>query len=1083
MAYVTPEATEGSRPSKGLVGRFRPSGFFILRTPLLPVAEFAKWTAGAAARGRADDARDHLRESLTRRLTLRHTADALRVASPSLVGRLNEWLHRRPTRRKERLERTLVQYFARMCDRCTPFGLFAGVSVGEIGKETRLRIAGRERYRRRSALDLAQVFRLVSRLLEDESVRARLRYRTNDSLAGLPGGYQYIEALGSDARVRHRVAFLEADPALDAAVERAEHGATLSELQAAISSAITDPEVNDSDIAEYLDDLIEAQVIEPTLIPAVVGPDPLDQILASLEDVAPLTERTTQMRRLRADLDRLDSHGVGAPKESYAAVGAVWSRDLGLSETDRLLQVDMFKEAAGLRLSEAVVEEVMQGAETLWRLTRQIHDPMRDLKRRFRERYEAREVPLAEVFDPRMGLGVPGPGLGRTTPRPPLLAGLDLAAPRAGPARDAGTGFSEVLANRVFELRAEFPAILELDDGLLDLMKAGEPGKLPDALAIHLDLLADSEKAVQRGEFRVVYHGAVGPSGARMLGRFCDLDHEMLACVRRHVEEEAALDPDALFVEVVHTPEGRVGNVVRRPHLRDVELSVAGHSRRRDGRRLTLDDLLVSLVGGRFRLRSRRDGRVVRPRLTSAHNFRRSSGVYRFLCALQSDGIQPAFGWNWGALATLSFLPRVTRGRAIYALARWKVGRERLGYAAIGKAKGKRARRRATERLAAELGLPRFVRLADGDNRLLLDLENPLCLAVLADHASRRPQLTLVETLADDLEGCVRGPEGKYRNEIILPLVRKHPEASRGNDSRTSDGAPMVPLTRVFPPCSEWLYFRIYCASTEVDHLLRELVVPLVGIHRKMFTRGTWFFIRYADPEPHVRLRLRVGSDARREMEDRAAALLQPCVDQGSVHRWSLDTYVREVERYGGARGIELAEDWFRWDSDAALEVIGIVEESADEDLRWRAALMGTDRLLADFGLDLGERQRLAAKAREAYGKEFGVRAPVRRRLARRLRRERATVEAVVTGSVGSGPLAEVEAVFRRRSVRAARTVSKIRELDETGGLTVSLDDLLRSLAHMHANRLLPVSARAQELVIHDFLSRTYRSLLARQRR
>jgi hypothetical protein len=46
--------------------------------------------------------------------------------------------------------------------------------------------------------------------------------------------------------------------------------------------------------------------------------------------------------------------------------------------------------------------------------------------------------------------------------------------------------------------------------------------------------------------------------------------------------------------------------------------------------------------------------------------------------------------------------------------------------------------------------------------------------------------------------------------------------------------------------------------------------------------------------------------------------------------------------------------------------------------------------------------------------------------------------------------------------------------------LSVSLDHLLWSYAHMHANRLLRGAHRAQELVLYDLLDRVYRSRLAR---
>ena len=48
------------------------------------------------------------------------------------------------------------------------------------------------------------------------------------------------------------------------------------------------------------------------------------------------------------------------------------------------------------------------------------------------------------------------------------------------------------------------------------------------------------------------------------------------------------------------------------------------------------------------------------------------------------------------------------------------------------------------------------------------------------------------------------------------------------------------------------------------------------------------------------------------------------------------------------------------------------------------------------------------------------------------------------------------------------------------GGIT--LDDLSFSLAHMHVNRLVHASGRAHELVIYEFLERSYQSMAARAR-
>ena len=1089
------EKESGKSPTPGtLTARFRPSGFFVLRSPLLPAAAFGGWRerAGAsgsegAAAGTPEEA--SLRRELERVLSSPAVRDALRVASPGLEDAMNADTGKRSARKRARLDRSLIQYFARMSDRCTPFGLFAGVSVGEVGGETRLRLADLSGCRRRSTLDLGELASLADSLRRDPEVRRSARYRPNDTLASVSGGYQYVEFRQSGGDIRHEAQFVEAAPVLDAALRRAESGALPAELADAVAAAASGASTDE--VASFVDDLIEAQVLMPDWMPAIVGDDPLVQLLERLPAAG-----AERIRPLREAIRRLDAGGVGTPRDAWGAVGEVWTNGLGMKASEQLLQVDLFREAPGLRLNESVVAEAIGAAEPLRRLAGAAGDGLRELKSRFRERYESREVPLTEALDPERGIGLPGADLRPRLPASPLLAGLDIGPGRAGGGAGGGAprsafadGMSERLQAGVIEAGGALPPTVELDDELLERLAPAESAELPDALSLQFEIWAESEAAVRRGDYRLFVRGAHGPSGARLLGRFCDLDPELGDWVRKHLREEEALAPEAVLAEVVHTPEGRVGNVVRRPRLREVEISCAGNSRLEGDSRLTAADLLLRLERGRFRLRSRKDGREVRPRLTSAHNFRRSPGLYRFLCALQGEGRREGFGWGWGSLDSLPYLPRVERARAVYALARWRVGRGRKAYERVAEGKTPGERERAAAALVRELGLPRWVRLSEGDNRLLLDLENELCRRVLADYARQRPSLVLEEVPAEDLGGCVESPAGRHRHEIVLPLVRKEarePDAAeRGEPGRAAASAPGEgAVRRVFPPGDEWLFLKIYAAPVSADRLLREVVAPLAALHREREPEAPWFFLRYSDPENHLRARFRASRETQRRLDDRAAELTQPFFRDGLAHRMSVDTYVREIERYGGGRGIELAEDWFRLDSEAALAVLRAVEETGDEGLRWRAALLGFDRLLGDFGLSVEERRGVIGEARENFGREFSVGAPLRRRLAGRLRRELPGVLRLLSGedSSAEGPFAAVDAALRRRSSGTEPLARRLRERADAGELGRPLFAILRDFTHMHANRLLRTSARQHELVIHDFLGRAYRSLLARGR-
>src|SRR6185436_14813110 len=107
------------------------------------------------------------------------------------------------------------------------------------------------------------------------------------------------------------------------------------------------------------------------------------------------------------------------------------------------------------------------------------------------------------------------------------------------------------------------------------------------------------------------------------------------------------------------------------------------------------------------------------------------------------------------------------------------------------------------------------------------------------------------------------------------------------------------------------------------DRLLREVVRPVVDRALASGAANGWFFVRYADPDEHLRLRFS-GDPARLSSEVLPALrdLVEPLLADGRLLRFQLDTYEREVERYGGAEGIILAERVFEADSRAVLDIV-----------------------------------------------------------------------------------------------------------------------------------------------------------------
>ncbi len=209
--------------------------------------------------------------------------------------------------------------------------------------------------------------------------------------------------------------------------------------------------------------------------------------------------------------------------------------------------------------------------------------------------------------------------------------------------------------------------------------------------------------------------------------------------------------------------------------------------------------------------------------------------------------------------------------------------------------------------------------------------------------------------------------------------------------------------------------------------------------------------------------------------------LAQPLVDEGRVWRVQLDTYEREVERYGGDAGMELAEAIFDADSEAVAEIMGQLEPGEGNDARWRLAFRGIHLLLVDLGLDVEGRARVVRRMRSGYAAEYRADAALEIDLGARFRAERSALESLLRGHVGDEHLLNTGfGALEGRSRKLAPIAAVLRERALSGALTLSIEELVPSLVHMHANRMLRSEHRSQELVLCDWLARIYESEIAR---
>ena len=1045
-----------------------PSGLVVLRTPLLPMEEIDAWRAGLQVPHATEDVLDAalahdralLRERLRKIVDRPEIAEALVVASPDLFDTLEQWKRDPESKKGRKTEQALVRYFLRMASRPTPFGLFSGCTAGRTGDHTRLVLAERGAYRRYSRLDMDYLFGLCEHLLSDPEIRAEVRFRPNSTLYESAGRLRFAE---SRARERMRTVHLVAIDAFDAlrdTLRRAADGARLRDLATALVESDPDGEITHEDAGAFLEELVDSQLLVPELALPVTGEESTAGLVQQLEDVRGASDARRLLEQTNDALRDIDAAGLGLPPDVYRRLAAELE-PLGVpASLSRLFQVDLTKPAREVVIGASVIDEVVRGIEVLHRFSRTQHEhSLQEFCAAFVDRYGAdREVPLVDVLDEESGIGFERANRAGAEASP-LLSALPLQR------RGESVGFTwknedATLMDLVLRAVAEGQSEIEIrDDDLPHLEKSARP-PIPEAFHAMAVLCAESAEAVERGDFRVLLYGAQGPSGARMLGRFCHGDPAIDDGVRKHLADEEALHPDAIFAEIVHLPAGRIGNVLARPVLRGHEIAFLGRSGAPIERQIAVQDLMVTVSGDRIRLRSRSLDREIIPRISSAHNTSSESlGLYRFLAAIQ---LPVGMIWDWGALDSAPFLPRVSYGRLVFARARWRVTATEIQ--PIAEAAGAE-RYRLVKRLRETRRIPRYVNFAEGDNELFIDFENALTLDSVIELVRGRREVLFTEFFPSPDELCVEGPEGRFFHELVIPFTRRTAESHAPLESRT---APSLLIRRTFPPGSEWLFAKLYTGTATADRVLSEDIAPLAA---EMIASGAarrWFFIRYSEGGWHLRLRFQGDPRVLRErVQPELESMAQRLIDTGAAWKLQFDTYEREVERYGGAEAIELAEEIFHRDSDTVVGMLETCTGDAGADLRWRLMLAGIDRLYTDFGLDLPARLRLAERSRQGFAYQYHFDS-LRDPLANRFRAQRAALLQLLDTPIPA---------LDQRSAFLAPIVHEL----QTRRLSTPIEAILPSVIHMFVNRLARSAGPEHEMVLYDYLVQLYRSRIARE--
>ncbi|TYR37423.1 hypothetical protein FXV77_05310 [Sphingobacterium phlebotomi] len=1025
--------------------RFKAYNFFLLRAPRL-TSDILHEMNGFGSKA---DVWNFIREFLKDPQFL----DAIYLASDTLFEQVVARAEEDYTPEKDRLLIALYKYINRMSGRSTPLGKFAGVALGAVTDgSTQLQLSGK--FGSCCRLDMEFVAYLHGLVLAEETTHADLFYYTNTTVYETPERYHYIEFKDFGSNRSYSWARVAKNPLLKQVLDCSRTGMKFSALVEHVSAL----GIRSEGASRYILELIEAKLLISEL----------ESFTGNVDSKLLISRLKTGKKALfqpvwRSLSDSVDNSTVPRLDDlSYPAVREF--RKIKQETTSHLVQVDLSLEMSSNKIGNKIMDTLSTELEEL-SVINNLKRPseLESFYQKFLIRYGQREVALLEVIDHERGVGY-GSNPIYSTEHTPLLGDLGTRKKRSKQEK-IRHAFQSVVKHH-WNLNSGVTPHIELERNDLEKLRSeiGEQEILPSGFYALGNLFNDGNRE-SNDNFRFNLLSAGGVSAIPLMTRFCHLDPKLEAMLKECAAWEESQRPDCVIAEIVYLPKGRAGNILARPNFFKYEIPIVGKGSVEDSYIISLDDLMVSVNNGKVILRSKRLNKQVIPRLSSAHNFHHGMVVYRFLCDLQSQYGALNLSWDWGELSNLPFTPRVSYKHIILSRARWRLPK------VSNYGKGSDCNK-IISHLKERYSIPDIVSLSEGDNELVIDLRSPIG-AEIVFKKLLKTEVVLQEYLWSEYNTVLKGSLGEpYSNEIIIPFKVI-------GDVKTDYLKPFFEfkIKRSFLPSSEWAFIKIYSGLVGAERLLQNCISDLVTRLKKDGIIVKWFFIRYNDPDPHLRLRFLLSNTNDRMPFQTLANLINtyfdPLLQSRQVHRVVFDTYERELERYG-EENMEVCESIFQVDSESVLALLPLFKND-DSHLRWLSGMLGVDHLLSAFGLKIQEKLTLVTKLKNAFLNEFNGYSNLKYKLDRKYREHRSRIDPFFS-EANDNP---IHSILNRRLTAIKKLTTSVRS--KIDGYSTS--DLLPSLSHMFINRLFLAHPREHEMIIYYLLAKQYTSILNREKK
>ena len=966
-----------------------------------------------------------------------------------------------PIDKRKKINNSILKYYIRATTNPVPFGLFSSYSI--VDKNV-IESKNRNKFEQFISIDMLFLAKVIKQLNNNNTIKKSIVYFTNNTLYKIGNTYRYVSSKDDDTgNKNYFLSSAEIDEALTLIITKCDNGKTILECVKIIIDNVED--VNDDQAKSYINELINSNILVSSLEICLNGDTPHKQILNFLnanyseswqedEVIYPIYNLLQQISLIIDDIESKSE--IGGNIHKYEKLTKIIESSKIDYENKYVINVNLKKKINdGEKIRDFERDEnILHEAIYILNLfsdknPENIFTSFKNLKKfktTFYERYENREVPLLHALDNVTGIG--------------YIQDLN-----------EYNSFSELIDNLDFNYKTINREIIHSNSKYDAFWLKTIINAISNNIYV-IDLKKENLSQFENGNYKlfgtfpIIYNkienkiaiaSAGGSTALHYTGRLTSQDIELTKFGNEITKTEELLFPENILAEILHLPHERAANVSIRKVRRKHQITIASKPAKTSNI-IELKDILISIKEDKILLRSKKNDREIIPFLSSAQNFHSDTlPIYHLLCDIQAQYRPNLLSLDLSPFITNYFnhIPRIEYGpNLILSPALWKFTivdlksvldlNQNIIYEKF-------------KDFRTKINIPRYINLIDtnGDS-MTLDLENKNMVDLINNKLKKSKVLTLTECLYNihDFQN------NSYANEYIMSFKGKEYISSLKKGQSV-----IINTKRTFIPGDEWLYYKIYTGVNIADNLLITAIKQIISILKKQKLIDSWFFIRYNDPDFHLRIRVHLldwsSKDAILNVFNKT---VKEYIENGSIWKIELSNYERELERYA-FDNIEKSEIIFSYDSDMIISLIESTKDKNELNIIWLYSLKAIDDLLNAFEIELIDRVMLFEFLYKDFSLEFNSNKVLRKQIDAKFRALENEIGRVIT------EINQYSEILHKRYIEIKPLAISIKLNIEKN----TLIELVASHIHMHINRIIKSNARMHELVIYGILEKYYR--------